>query len=118
MRKVTILLVLAIVMGVIFIGCDQQKAIDQILQKPEMKQYIMTKMMTDEGVKEEITAGVLADTAWVNLIMGEYAKQMSNREKMMNTLLSYPGMGEIMLTKMAEDENLKKSMKEISGRRR
>ncbi len=118
MRKAAILIILVSIVGAILVGCDQQKALDQILDNPEMKTYLMTQMMTDEGVKAEITTQVLADSAWVAQIVNEYSKTMANREIMMNTLLEFPGMGEIMLSKMAEDDNLKKSMKEIGNRRR
>jgi len=117
-RKAAILIILMMVFGAIFIGCDQQKALDQILDNPEMKKHLMTKMMSDESIKQEITTQVLEDSAWVSQIVTEYSKTMANRENMMNTLLEYPGMGKIMLSKMAEDEELKKAMKEIGNRRR
>ena len=116
-KKAVVFLVLTLVVGAFFIGCDQQKALDQVLQNPEMKTYMMTKMMEDAAIKDEITNQLLADTAWVNSIVGRLAEQMSNREMMMNTLLAHEGMGMIMLEKMSEDAQLKEKMKEI-GRRR
>jgi len=117
-RKAAILIIMVSLVGAIFVGCDQQKALDQILQKPEMKTYLMTQMMKDEGVKAEITTQILTDSAWVANIVAEYSKTMANREIMLNAMLEYPGMGQIMLSKMSEDPELKAAMKEIGNRRR
>ena len=117
MKKSAMLFILLLAIGAVLTSCDQQEALDQILQNPEMKAYMMTKMMQDETVKQEITNQILADSAWSGMIVTEYAKQMSNREMMMTRLLEYEGMGLIMLEKMAEDDVLKEKMKEI-GRRR
>lgn len=117
-KKTVFLVILTMAISAIIIGCDQQKALDQILEKPEMKQYLMTQMMSDQSVKDGITAEILADSVWVSQIVTEYGKTMANREQMLNTLLQYPGMGEIMLSKMAEDETLRKAMKDIGNRRR
>lgn len=117
MKQALILIVLVLALGILMSGCDKQKALDQILENPEMKAYMMTTMMQDEAVKEEITNQILADTAWSALIVARFSEQMSNRETMMTKLLEYKGMGQIMLEKMAEDAELKNKMKEI-GRRR
>ena len=116
-KKAVVFVILVLAVGAVMTGCDQQKALDQILQNPEMKAYMMTKMMGDAAIKEEITTQLLADTAWVSEIVTKLADQMSNREMMMNTLLSHEGMGEMMLEKMSEDPQLKDKMKEIGKRR-
>jgi non-ribosomal peptide synthetase component E (peptide arylation enzyme) len=117
MKKALVFFALLGVMAVLIIGCDQQKALDQILQNPEMKAYMMTKMMQDTSVKAEITNELLADSAWVAEIVNRMGEQMTDRQMMLNTLLSHEGMGEIMLEKMAEDPALKSKMAEIGKRR-
>jgi hypothetical protein len=117
MKKALVFFALLGAMVILIIGCDQQKALDQILQNPEMKAYMMTKMMQDTSVKAEITNELLADSAWVANLITRMSEQMSDRQMMLNALLSHEGMADIMLEKMAEDPALKAKMGEI-GRRR
>jgi len=117
MKKVVVFFIMVLAIGAIFVSCDQQKALDQVLQNPEMKTYMMTKMMQDEAIKTEMTNQLLADTAWVSSIIARLGNQMNYRETMMETLLSHEGMGEILLAKLAEDPQLKERMKEITKSR-
>lgn len=116
MKQVMILAILFAAVFALLTSCSQQKGIDQILQNPEMTKYLMAKMIEDSTIKAEITNQLLADTAWVSMIMDRLTGQMSNRELLMNKLLEHEGMGEIMLAKLAEDEQLRNKMKEIVKR--
>lgn len=100
-----------------FAGCDQQKALDQILSNPETKAYLMSRMMEDEQIKSDMADLLLADTAWVKTMIDRLGEQADNRELMLTELLSHEGMGEIMLEKMAETPDLKTKMKDISRRK-
>ena len=117
MKKILIAFLGVAVIAILLAGCDQQKALDQILENPEMKSYMMTKMMEDENIKAEITNQLLADSVWVASIVDRLSEQLSNRALMFEQLMGHEGMADMMLEKMAEDEALKAKMKEI-GRRR
>ncbi|MCP4581366.1 MAG: hypothetical protein GY839_07085 [candidate division Zixibacteria bacterium] len=117
MKKTLILIVVFASAAAFIAGCDQQKALDQILEKPEMKSYLMSKMMEDDAIKTEITNQLLADSAWVTEAVGRLTGQISNRALMFEELMKHDGMADMMLEKMAEDNDLKAKMKEI-GRRR
>jgi hypothetical protein len=106
-----------LVAAAFFAGCDRQKALDQILSNPETKAYLMSRMMEDEQIKSDMADQLLADTAWVKTIIDRLGEQAANRDLMLTELLSHDGMGEIMLEKMAENQDLKNKMKEI-GRRK
>jgi hypothetical protein len=116
--KKTLIITLIIAAITAFLsGCDQQKAIDQILENPQMKSYLMGKMMEDEAIKADITNQLMADTAWVSSIVGQLAEQHNDRILMFEKLLEHEGMGEIMLEKMAEDPALKTKIKDIAKRK-
>ena len=116
--KKTLIFTLIIAAAAAFLsGCDQQKAIDQILENPQMKSYLMGKMMEDEAIKADITNQLMADSVWVNSIVVRLTDQHGNRIMMFEKLLEHEGMGDMMLEKMAEDSALKAKMKDIGKRR-
>ena len=117
MRKILTLLILTLIVAVLFVNCDKRKAIDQILENPEMKSYLMGKMLEDETIKADITNRFFADTIWVSSTMNRLSDQIDNRQIIFEKFLEYEGMSDMMLEKMAEDPELKKKMKAI-GRRR
>ena len=117
MKRLFSLLLGVALVATFFISCDQQKALDQILTKPEMKTYMMTKMMEDEAIKTDMVNQLLADSAWVNTIIERLSEKPGNRAMMFEKIIAFEGMADIMLEKMAEDPELKKKMKAI-GRRR
>ncbi len=117
MKKTLIFTLIIAAIGAFIIGCDQQKAIDQILENPQMKSYLMGKMMEDEAIKADITNQLMADSAWVNSIIVRLTDQQNTRTIMFENLLTHEGMGDMMLEKMAEDPALKTKIKEIAKRR-
>ncbi len=117
MKKLTVILALFILTAVFFIGCDKQKGLEQALQNPDSKKYIMGVMMEDESIKTEMAEYLLADTIWVDVIVNRLSEQIDSRELMFEKLMEHEGMADIMLEKMAEDPDLVKKMKDI-GRRK
>ena len=117
MKKFTAFVALLLVSAAFIAGCDQQKALDQILSNPETKGYLMSRMMEDEQIKSEMANQLLADTAWVKTIIDRLGEQAANRELMLSELLAHDGMPDIMLEKMAENPDLRNKMREI-GRRK
>lgn len=117
LKKFTAFVALLLVSAAFIAGCDQQKALDQILSNPETKGYLMSRMMEDEQIKSEMANQLLADTAWVKTIIDRLGEQAANRELMLSELLAHDGMPDIMLEKMAENPDLRNKMREI-GRRK
>ncbi|MCD6163045.1 MAG: hypothetical protein J7K40_11620 [candidate division Zixibacteria bacterium] len=117
MRKLLTLLLITLIAAVLFVNCDRRKAIDQILEKPEMKSYLMSKMLENETIKADITNQLFADTIWVSSTINRLTEQMDKRQVIFEKLLGYEGMSDMMLEKMAENPDLKKKMRAI-GRRR
>ena len=117
MKKIIVLVILLAAVLAIMIGCSKQTALDQITKNPEMSKALMTKMMEDPNIRADITNQLLADTAWVSMIMDRLTEQMSNRELLLNKLLEHEGMGQIILAKLAEDPELVAKMKEIVRRK-
>jgi hypothetical protein len=105
---------IVLVAGLAFWGCSKQTGLDQIMQNPQMKTYLMGKMMDDQSVKMEMIDKLLADSAWVSAFVDRLSKQMVIRDAAIAKLIGIEGVKENLLNKMAEDPALLAQMKELA----
>jgi len=108
LKKLMFIGVVIIGSALLFSACDQKKALDQILENPEMKAYMMGKMLEDESIKTDMVNNLLADTTLTKTIIDRMMERLDNREYMFDKLLNHEGMIDLMLQKMVEDDELKK----------
>jgi hypothetical protein len=113
-KRLVVLAMIILAMAWLFAGCSQQAGIDQIMKNPQMKAYLMGKMMEDKAIQIDMIEKNIADTSWVNAFVDRLSKQTSQRDDILQMILRQPGVSEMTLARMATDSALKAKMQELS----
>jgi hypothetical protein len=119
MREVQVkkyVLIAILVAGAIFVACDKQKALDGILADPQMKGYIMQQILADETTRAELADSILADTMITNAYLSGLAENEMSRNGLLDRILAVDSTGEWITTKLAENPDIKRQMRNVSRR--
>ncbi|NLI15702.1 MAG: hypothetical protein GX409_05380 [candidate division Zixibacteria bacterium] len=114
MKNLTVLAVIILATAWIFAGCNQQAGLDQIMKNPQMKSYLMEKMMEDKAIQISMIEKNISDSAWVNAFVNQLSRQTNQRDIILFDILQQPGVGEMVLTRLAADPAMKLKMKDLS----
>lgn len=96
MRKSLVLTGLVFILGLLNTSCDQQQAVDQLMQNEAIVSNIMEKMWQDPALKAKLMEKFMADQE-------SYAR-------VIDTTLGDSTMFSSLMQKMAEDDSLKKQV--------
>ncbi|MEE8418160.1 MAG: hypothetical protein V3S06_05790 [candidate division Zixibacteria bacterium] len=114
MKKVVLIVILAL--GMLLVACDKQKALDSILDDPQMKSHILQQILTDEISRAEMADSVLADTLITNVYLNGLAENEVSRGELLERILVVDSTGEWITAWLAEDPDLKRQMRKASRR--
>lgn len=112
MRKIVLIAIL--VLGTFFVGCDKQKALDSILNDPQMKSHILQQMLGDETSRAEMADSVLADTLITDVYLNGLVENEVSRGELLERILVVDSTGEWITAKLAEDPDLKRQMRKAA----
>ncbi len=113
-KKVVLIVILAL--GTFLVACDKQKALDSILDDPQMKSHILQQILTDETSRAEMADSVLADTLITNVYLNGLVENEVSRGELLERILVVDSTGEWITAWLAEDPDLKGQMKRASRR--
>ena len=114
MKKIAIIVLVVAASLIIVSGCSKQAGLDQIMSNPEMKSYLMTKMMEDQKLKVDMIDNFLTDSTWVNAFVDRLGQQTNARDIVLDKIVRQQGVGEMLLARFANEPTLKEMMKELS----
>jgi hypothetical protein len=112
MKKVIAITLLTV--GLLAISCDRQKALDRILADPQMKSYMLSEMLKNEETKAQLADSIFADKVLTDQYLTKLVADEGARTDLFNRCLQADTSGNWIISKLAEDPNLKAKMKEAS----
>lgn len=114
MKRLTVLAVIILAITSMFAGCSQQAGLEQIMKDPQMKSYLLGKLMEDKAIQVSMIEKNISDTTWVNAFVAQLSKQTNQRDIILFELLQQPGASEMVLARLATNPEMKLKMKELS----
>lgn len=111
MKKVVAITIL--VLGVMSVSCDRQKALDRVLSDPQMKTYIMGEMLKNEQTKAQLADSIFADKQITDSYLNDLVANENSRTDLLNRCLRADTTGDWIIGKLAENPNLAAKMRQI-----
>ena len=111
MKKILAMAILA--MGMLAISCDKQKALDTIMNDPQMKSYIMGEMLKSETTKAVLADSIFADRQIADNYLNKLISNEYSRADVLSRILRADPTGNWIITKLAEDPNLAAKMRAL-----
>jgi hypothetical protein len=111
-KKVLVIAVLTL--GTLLIACDKQKALDRILADPQMKSYILTEVMKSEQTRAQLADSIFADKTMTDRYLNQLVANEYARSDLFSRILKADPTGNWIISKLAEDPNLKSAMRQAS----
>lgn len=110
-------LILIVIMGLALIGCSKESALDRIIQEdPEYRANIMGKLLSYEDTRAELADTIFADQEIFMARMDSMCQNENTREMLLQHILAADTTGEWIVTKLAEDPDMKQKMRTASRR--
>lgn len=69
MKKISILLIFGLAIALIFVSCDQRKAMERVLANQDMANTILNQLWEKPEMKPKMVDLVLKDPEQVNIVM-------------------------------------------------
>ena len=114
MRK-SILIVLLIAVSVIW-GCSRESALNQIIQDPGSRDYLMGQLLTHEDIRAALADTIFADQAILSAHLDSLCQVDKTREMLLDHILAADTTGEWIIGKLAENPEFKREMRSASRR--
>jgi hypothetical protein len=106
-----LILVTLLILGVAFIACDKQRALDSILADAEAKSYLLGQMLQDETTRAEMADSTFADTGLMIAFFENMASDETTREQLLQYIIAADSTGEWISAKLADNPEIKKAMR-------
>ncbi len=100
MKKVLILLVPVVVL--LFLGCSQEKAVQQMMANKEIATMMMTKMMENPDMKADIMQKMMADPEVMAKMMDMMVGDTTMAANMINKMMANDWDKNMMSKKVGE----------------
>lgn len=114
MKRVVLIAVMALL--TIIVGCDKQKALDSILDDPQMRSHLLQQMLADETSRAEMADSILNDKVITDAYLTGLVENELSRNDLLNRIIAIDSTGEWTVGKLAENADIKKVMKKASRR--
>jgi hypothetical protein len=113
-KRLFFVMVLAVTAA--FFGCSKQRALDQVMEDPDMRSYLLQQMLTDEGTRAEMADSILNDSEITDAYLTGLAENEVSRAGLLEKILVVDSTGEWITGKLAENPDLKAKMRSASRR--
>jgi len=107
-------LVAALGLMTVIIGCDKQKALDSIMADSQMRSYIMQQMLSDETSRAEMADSILNDATITNTYLDSLVANEMTRGNLVDRIIAVDSTGQWITAKLAENPEIKKEMRKAA----
>lgn len=111
MKKLFLILSCGLLSVLLFSGCDQQKALDNMLSKPELAETILTRMWDKPEMKAKIQEMMLQDQGSKNKLLDAMLQDSTAWGSMTDKLSSNEGFKTYLISKAKDWEKAAKAKK-------
>jgi hypothetical protein len=110
-KKVITIGILAL--AVLAVSCDRQKALNRIVEDPQMKSYILGEMLKNGDTKAQLADSIFADKAITDMYLEKLISDENARADLLDRIIRNDTSGAWIIGKLAQDSTLASKMRQL-----
>jgi hypothetical protein len=110
-KKVITIAILAL--GLLAISCDRQKALNRIMEDPQMKNYILGEMLKNGDTKAQLADSIFADEAITDMYLEKLISNDNARADLLNRMLRSDTSEAWIIGQLSADSSIVAKMRKL-----